>query len=81
MTAENPKIINWENVFSQTSIFQTQNPLNGHFLRNSLREVSMKNCMKLIQKKMTVGILNPRMINQLIENGLGEKRLMMLQLI
>ena len=32
MTAENPKIINWENVFSQTSIFQTQKPTKWAFL-------------------------------------------------
>ncbi len=32
MTAEKPKIINWENVFSQTSIFQTQKPTKWAFL-------------------------------------------------
>ena len=81
MTAEKPKIINWENVFSQTSIFQTQKPTKWAFLEEFFARDFYEKLYETYPKKMTVGILNPRMINQLIENGLGEKRLMMLQLI
>jgi len=53
MTTKNPEIINWKNVFAHDRTFQEKNLLNGHLSRNSLQVISMKNCMKLIQKKMT----------------------------
>ena len=56
--------------------FRRENLLNGHLSRNSLQKISMKNYMKLTQKKMIVGFLKPLMINQLTENG-GQATILM----
>ena len=79
MTAKNPEIINWNNVFAHDRTFQEKKPTKWAFIEEFFASDFYEKLYETYPKKMTAGFLKPLMINQLIENGGQDEILMAFQ--
>ena len=81
MTAKNSEIINWKNIFAQSSTFQTQKPTKWAFLEEFFTKDFYEKLYETYPKKDDSWFVESSNDNQVIENGLGEKRLMISQMM